>query len=197
MIQEMGRNIFIAENIHYEGDLTIGHCSAIGLGATTPNIKIGKYLKIGSFCLIDNNVTIGDYCVIEDGCYIYKNTIIGNEVRILNGSRIFGKTKIGDRSIINGSVSQRVIIEEDVRFFGRIAHSHRDHTLDWKTTVEPSPVFRKACIVGINALIIGDVEIGENSYIAAGETVRCDVPANSVFFKGEIHDKRKFRGLII
>lgn len=186
----------IAKNVICEKNVIIGNFCIIGNDNSLPTI-IKNDVSIGDFCKISGDVVIGSGCNIEDGCYIYKKTKLGNNVRILTGSKIFGKSCIGDNSIINGNVSQRVIIEENVRFFGRIAHSHRNHTLDWKTTVEESPKFKKGCFVGIGALIIGPIEIGENAYVGAGEIVRYNVPDNCAFINGKIIPKEKLRGIII
>ena len=43
----------------------------------------------------------------------------------------------------------------------------------------------------------GEIEIGENSYVAAGEIVRCNIPPESVYYKGRIYEKKYFRGIII
>jgi len=198
MIIKKGLNIYISPATKYIDQIEIGHSSIIGDYDDYVNpVKIGKNFRLGSFCKISKNVTIGDDCVIEDNCFIYHDTKIGNNVRIVTGSRISARCQIGNNAIINGSISQRVIIEENVRFFGRIAHSHYDHTLDWTTTAEPSPIFKKGCIIGVNTLIIGEVEIGENSYVAAGEVVRCNIPPESVYLKGQIFEKSHFRGIII
>lgn len=198
MIIQKGTSIYIAPSTKYLDHLEIGHCSIIGdFEDTTNPIVIGRNLKIGSFCKISKNVTIGNDCVIEDTCLIEHSVTIGNNVRLISGCRLLSRSKIGSGSIINSIVSNNVVIEENVRFFGRVAHSHYNHTLDWKTTSEPSPIFRKGCIVGINSLIIGEIEIGENSYVAAGEIVRCNIPPESVYYKGRIYEKKYFRGIII
>lgn len=198
MIIKKGLNIFISSATSYDGTLEIGHCSIIGDYNDDKNkVIIGSNVTIGTFCKIESNVKIGNKCMIEDNCSIYHSTIIGNGVQIVSGSRISARCSIGNECIINGIISQRVVIEDNVRYFGRIAHSHHNHTLPWKTTVESSPIFRKGCFVGVNALIIGDIEIGENSYIAAGEIVRCNIPSDTIYYKGKIYDKKYFRGVII
>ena len=205
MIIEKGLNIYVPPTTKYIGTLEVGHCSIIGnfndsqeLKTNTAEIvNIGKNLKIGAFCKISNNVTIGNDCMIGDNCQIYHTTTIGDNVIIETGSRVSARCRIGNNVIISGLVSQRVVMEDNVRYLGRIAHIHYNSTLDWKTTSEPSPIFRKGCVIGVNALIIGDVEIGENAYIAAGEIVRCNIPPDSVYYKGKIHKKEFFRGIIV
>src|ERR1035437_6952148 len=175
----------------------IGEFTIIGTGSSEDNIVIGRGTRIGNFCFIDKNVTIGDNCYIGDGVYIYSRTFIGNNVRLISKTTIDTQCNIGNNCIIDAIVSNKVIMEESVRFFGSIAHSHRNHTLDWKTTQEPSPIFRKGSIIGVGALIIGPIEVGENAYVSAGEVIRCDLPANHIYFKNQIIDKLKLRGFII
>lgn len=188
-------NSYVADNVHVEGILNVGFCSVIG-NAQEGNTFFGANCTVGDFCKIDHDVTVGNNAIIEDYCSIYKLCIVGSGLRMVSGSRVAARCIIGNNVIINGVVSQRVVIEDDVRFFGRTVHSHLDHTKDWKTTIEPSPVFKKGCIIGVNAMIMGGVTIGENSYVAAGEVVKCSIPANKVFINGEIIDKAYFRSFI-
>lgn len=192
----MNKEFNIIENITFGENVKLGRFCILG-DAALPTTNVGDNVTIGDYCKIAGNVIIGNGCAIEDNCLIYKGSILGENVRLVNGSKVFGRCEIGNNSIINGSISQRVIIEENVRFFGRIAHSHRNHNLDWKTTAEPSPVFKKGCFVGINALIIGPIVIGENAYVGAGEIVRQNVPDNYAFIKGRLIEKSKLRGFII
>lgn len=188
-------NSYIADNVHIKDKLSVGFCSIIG-NEQNGDTYIGLNCNIGDFCKVDHDVVIGDDATIEDYCSIYKMCTVGNGFRMVSGSRIAARCSIGNNVIINGIVSQRVIIEDDVRFFGRTVHSHLDHTKDWKTTVEPSPILKRGCIVGVNAMIMGGIIIGENSYVAAGEIVKCNVPADKVYINGKIIDKIYFRGFI-
>lgn len=197
MIIEHGLNISIAPSLEYQGDLTVGHCSIIGCGDAAGPISIGRDVTIGAFSIVESNVVVGDRCEIGNYCTVYSESRLGDNVKVLSGSRVYWKAQVGDRAIVNGYVSANVVIESDVRFFGRIAHSHRNHTLDWESTEEPSPVFRRGCFVGVGAMIVGAVTIGENAYIAAGEIVRCDIPADTVFYKSRMFPKASFRGLIV
>ena len=197
MIQYKGQNIVVSSNIEYTNTLTVGHCSIIGGTDTDCPVKIGENLIVGAFSIIEPGVQIGSNCEISHNCIVYTNVVIGDNVKILDGSRIYSNTIIGNGSIINGGVSERTIIGENVRFFGRIAHSHRNHTLDWDNTNEPSPVFKTGSFIGINALIIGNICIGQNSYIAAGEIVRFNIPDNMVFYKGKLFNKERFREFIV
>lgn len=187
----------VTKGTKIDDSVQIGEYSIIGNQQDSDNIAIDAGTIIYRFCFIDKNTKIGSNCILGDGVYIYKNCIIGDNVKIMCKSVIESGCKIGNGCVIDANIANKVIMEDNVRFFGQIAHSHRDHTLDWSTTSEPSPVFRKGSIVGVGALIIGDIEVGENSYVAAGEILRCNLPANSIYYKGKIYPKNFFRGLII
>ena len=197
MIKTRGLNQLICEPISYQGNLTVGHCSVVGYGDDVGPVTIGKDLTIGAFSILERNVTIGDDCEIGNYCTVYSDATIGSNVKLLSGSRVYWDAQVGDDAIVNGYVSADVIIEAGVRFFGRIAHSHRNHMRDWETTKEPSPIFRRRCFIGIGALIVGAVTIGEDAYVAAGEIVRSDIPDGTVYYKGKVFEKASFRGLIV
>lgn len=187
----------ISNGVKIGGSVQVGEYTVIGTNQETDNVIIDANTVINRFCYIDKNVHIGKSCKIGDGVYIYRNCKIGDNVQIQAKSIISKDCIIGNGCIIDGNVANKVVMEDNVRFLGQIAHSHRNHTLDWKTTSEPSPVFRKNSIIGVGALIIGDIEVGENSYVAAGEILRCDLPMDSVYYQGKIYPKKYFRGFII
>lgn len=190
-------NNIISLDVQLDSSCQIGKFNIIGRDTNASCVKIGSNLKLGSYSKIEDDVVIGSNCQIGDYCGVYYKTEMGDNVVLEHGSKIFARCKIGNNVIINANVSQRVIMEDGVKFFGRIAHSHRNHTVSWKDTIEPSPVFKKNSFIGINALIIGDVIIGENSYISAGEIVRTNIEPNKVVYKGKVYDKGFFKGLIV
>ena len=87
-------------------------------------------------------------------------------------------------------------LKDNVTFMGEVAHSHYDPSQDWDTTNEPSPCIENGSIVGVNALIVGGINIGKNCYVSAGEILRHDLPDNKVYIKGEVRDITEFRDLI-
>jgi acetyltransferase-like isoleucine patch superfamily enzyme len=121
---------------------------------------------------------------------------IGSGTKLLYGSQLFNNCRIGRNCIVGGDVSERVVLEDNVTFMGSIAHSHRNPTADWDTTDEPSPVFKRGCVVGVEALIIGGITIGEGAYIGAREVVRTDVPPQTVVYKGKWRPMAEWRGFL-
>lgn len=192
----IGTGIYVHPSVKVGKNVTIGHCTCIGYG--NPNdgdIVIGDNVTIGAFCVIHFGATINDGVVIDHYCKIGIETTIGKNSQILYGKHVYDEAKIGPNCIIGGHVADRTIIENDVTYLGEIAHSHRDASLDWDTTIEESPVIYKGSFVGVNALIIGGRKIGPCAYIGAGETVRTDIEKDMSLLNGEIKPLKTYRGL--
>lgn len=191
-----GDNIFIAKNTKILGNINVGHCTAIGMNESGLPTIIHQGVKIGAFCIIEDGVEIFENCDLDHYSSVYSNVIIERNTKILYGAKVFSNSKIGANCIIGGDIPERTILEDNVTMMGTIIHNHRDASLDWDTTDEPSPTIKKGAVVGCNSLIMGGITIGEGAYISVGETVKCDVPANSVFINGSISPIKKWRGLI-
>ena len=101
-------------------------------------------------------------------------------------SDVYWIVTVGHDSIIGGNAPDRTIIGNRVRHFGRIVHAQRDRSGGWDATEEPSPVICDGVLIGANAIIIGGIEIGKDSVIAANEVVKENVPEKSIFSHGKI-----------
>lgn len=194
---EIGIGIFVHENVKIGKNVKIGHCSCIGYGNPEDGeIIIGDNVTIGAFCVIHFGTTIDNDTNIDHYCKIGSEVKIGQNTRILYGKHIYDEVRIGKNCIIGGHIADRTVIEDNVEFFGEIAHSHRDATLDWDKTEEPSPIFYKGSVIGVNALIIGGRKIGPCLYVGAGEIVRTDIGENLAFIFGAERPISDFRGTI-
>ena len=187
-------NPYITEKVHFLGIKSIGFFSIVG--DEKMSTTIGDNAKIGRYCIVEGDVIIGDNFEMDDYCTVYQNCRIGNNVKLLYGKKIYGKSMIGNDCIIGGHIPERCILADRVTFMGEVAHSHYNPTRDWNTTDEPSPVIGEGSIVGVNAILVGGIHIGQNCYVSAGEILRTDLPDNTVFIKNEIKDIKYFKGLI-
>jgi UDP-3-O-[3-hydroxymyristoyl] glucosamine N-acyltransferase len=178
-------------------EVRIGPFTAIGLDGDATSI--GATSEIASHALVEGGATIGTRCFIDAFCRICAGATIGDDTQILYGAAVFEAAQIGRKCIIGGNVADRTIIEDFVTFFGEIAHDYRipGDLEAWDGgKARPSPIIRSRSVVGQNALLIGGIEIGPEAYVAAGETVRCNVPPDSIFVRGALQPLKKYRGLI-
>ena len=181
----------------FNGNASVGFCSYVGYEATEEEpVSIGGGVCIGAFCLIEGGVHLADRVEVDHYCRISYGSRIGTGTRVLYRAQIFDEVSIGENCIIAGELVDRTVVEDWVRFQGETAHSHTDATRDWNNTVEPSPTIKRGSVVGVGAILIGEITIGPRAYVAAGERVTCDVPEGMVLKGGELRPIADFRGMI-
>ncbi len=142
--------------------------------------KYGENLYLGSFSYIGSNVVIGNDVKIYPNCFIGDNVIIGDNVTVFAGAKIYSETVIGNNCTLHSGVIigadgfgfapnsdgtykkipqiGNVVIEDDVEI-GSCS------TIDRATL--GSTVIRKGVKLDNQIQIAHNVEIGENTVIAA------------------------------
>lgn len=181
----------------FEGRASVGFCSRVGHGSTPDDpVRIADGVRIGAFCLIEGGAHLGAGVEVDHYCRIGWGVRIGAGTRVLYRAQVFDEAIVGENCIIAGEIVDRTVIEDWVRFQGETAHVHTDATGDWDETVEPSPVIKRGSVVGVRAILIGGITIGPRSFVAAGERVTCDVPAEHVLQGGRPLPLSECRGMI-
>lgn len=200
---KIGNGIWINPKVVFGENVTVGHASCVGYDlldeqTQTLGTIIGSNVKIGAFCVISLGAKIGDNVELDHYCRIDLGSEIGNNTKILYSVQIFENVKIGENCIIGGDLIDRAVVEDNVTYMGHMAHSYRNpgSIQDWDTMIQPSPIIRHNSVVGERAMIIGGVSIGPESYIAAGEIVRTNIPPRSVLYKGKLMPIENWRGLL-
>lgn len=187
----------VSETAVLAAGISVGHFALIdpdGRGGT----RIGEGTCVGPHVLIEDDVEIGANCVIDAFCRICAGARIADGAKILYGVAVFEDVSIGRDCIIGGNVADRTVIEDYVTYFGEIAHSYRvpGDLAAWDGPPQPSPTIRTRAVVGQDALLIGGIEIGEGAYVAAGEIVRGNVPAEQMFVRGRLRAISQLRGVV-
>lgn len=147
----------ISDNVSYGDGFYLGSFSYIGA-----NVKIGKHVKIYPNCYIGDNVVVGDHSTIFAGAKVYSETVIGNHCVIHSGA-IIGADGFGFAPNKDGSYNKvpqigNVILEDNVDIGAGT-------TIDRATM--GSTVIRKGVKLDNQIQIAHNVEIGENTVIAA------------------------------
>ena len=148
--------------------------------------KVGDNIYAGEFAVISDNARIGNNVKIYPQVFIGDNVVIGDNTTLFAGVKVYSDTRIGNDCIIhsgtvigsdgfrfepqnegNKKVPQigNVIIEDDVEIGANCA-------IDRATL--GSTILRKGVKFDNLVHIAHNVEIGENSYLAA-----CNVVAGS------------------
>jgi|SRR5262249_12076882 len=140
--------------------------------AITPDVKLGKNLKLSKFinlygCEVGDDTKIGAFVEIQKNAYVGKRCKISSHTFICEGVRIEDNVFVGHGvTFINDSYPRATTDSGQLQTES-----------DWK--VEPTVVERGASI-GSGATILCNITIGENAIVGAGSVVTKNVPANGI-----------------
>lgn len=141
----------------------IGHHCVIGAG-----VIIGEDCRIGDHVNIREGVRIGDRCVIGTKVDLQFEATIGDDVRIFNEAQIAGGMRIGNGTFIGPGVVT--------------ANDRRIDAKDYRDKGLTPPVIGERVTIGMAAVILPGVTIGDGATVAAGAVVTKDVPADATVY---------------
>ena len=148
---------FIGEGVDLPQDIYLGAFTHIGNG-----VKLGNGVKIYPQVSIGDNVEIGDDTILYSGVRVYKDCKIGSNC-IIHSNAVLGSDGFGFAPNENGAFDKvpqlgNVVVEDDVEIGA-------GSTIDRATL--GSTIIRKGAKLDNQLQIAHNVEIGENSVIAA------------------------------
>lgn len=129
---------------------------------------IGREVCIGDHAVIREDTRIGDRCVIGTKVDIQYGCTIGDDVRILNETQIAGGTVIGAGTFIGPGVQT-----------ANDPHVARFGLDDYRDRGQVAPVIGSKVFIGVGAILLPGVNIGDGAVIGAGAVVTKDVPARA------------------
>jgi UDP-2-acetamido-3-amino-2,3-dideoxy-glucuronate N-acetyltransferase len=162
--------------------------------------KIGKDVKIGRFCIVEDDVELADGVILEDYAMVLQGTKIGINTKIGTYTKVGRNVSIGENcsftsfceirdechlgnSVIMGSrgtLSAGTIVEDDVVMkYAFVVTDTPDLTKNDEKVVGR---LKKGSRFGASVVIMPAVTIGENAEIGACSQVRKDVPDDEVWF---------------
>jgi len=157
----------ILGNTQIGEDCRIGACSIIADSRLGDRVEAGPFTVIGA-SQVENDARIGPYARLRFDNYVESGAHIGNFVelkktRMRKGAKAMHLAYLGDS----------VIGEEANIGAGTITCNYdgvRKHT----TTIG------KGAFVGSNSTLVAPIEIGEDSYVAAGSVITEPVPPDAL-----------------
>jgi len=136
------------------------------------NVQIHSHSVISQNTILGNNINCGNYT------FIGENSIIEDDVEIMYGAKIFSRVKVGKGAWVGGFVCNDAVIESNCVVMGKLIHTFTNAVIG---VGEPAPVIRKGAFIGMNAVVIGGIEVGENAYIAAGAVLTKSALAGKLY----------------
>jgi UDP-2-acetamido-3-amino-2,3-dideoxy-glucuronate N-acetyltransferase len=134
--------------------------------------QIGSGTTIWQFAVILENAVIGDNCNINCHTFIENEVYIGNNVTIKSGVFIW----------------DGITIEDNVFIGPNVTFTNDKYP---KSKVYPDRfqkiIVRKGASIGAAAILMGGIEVGQYSLVAAGSLVTHNVPAFSIVMGSPAH----------
>jgi len=145
-----------------------------------PWVRIGDHCNIGPHSVIYYEVEIGANTLIGDGasirekCTIGRSCIIGRNTTILYSTVIGSNTKIMDLVNITGNslIGENVFIAANTG----CANDNAMGKLPYDEAAMLGPTIKDGASIGLGALLLPGVVIGEKAVVGAGAVVTSDVP---------------------
>ena len=155
----ISKHSFISETAKVGSNIYAGEFAVVG-----ENVKIGNNVKIYPQVFIGDNSVIGDNTTLFAGVKVYSETVIGKNCIIHSGTVIGSDGFRFNPQNDNQKIPQigNVIIEDNVEIGANCA-------IDRATL--GSTILRKGVKFDNLIHIAHNVEIGENSYLAAGNVI--------------------------
>jgi UDP-3-O-[3-hydroxymyristoyl] glucosamine N-acyltransferase len=167
---------FISESAKVGTNVYAGEFSFIG-----ENAKIGNNVKIYPQVYVGDNVVVGDNTTLFSGVKLYSETLIGKDCIIHSGTVIGSDGfRFAPQNEVNKKIPQigNVIIEDDVEIGANCA-------IDRATL--GSTILRKGVKFDNLIHIAHNVEIGENTYMAADSVIAGSTKiGKNCMFSGQI-----------
>ena len=142
---KLGKRVYVGDFAYIGKNTVVGDCTKI-----YENVYIGDDVKIGS------------HCVIYPGACIYSGMVIGNNV-IIHANAVIGSDGFGYAPLEDGTWKKiehtgNVVIEDDVEI-GSCAGIDKSQM--------GSTIIRKGCKIDNHCQIAHNVEVGQNTVMAA------------------------------
>jgi acetyltransferase-like isoleucine patch superfamily enzyme len=172
--------IFLEKEYDIDDNVIIGYLPARKIA--NYELHIGKGAKIRNGTIIYAGTKIGENLETGHNCIIREECVIGNNLKIWSNSVIDYGCIIGNNVHIHNLVyvCQYSIIEDDVFLAPGVCLANDKYPVrkfGWE-----GPKILKGARIGMNAVILPGVIIGEGALVGAGSVVTKNVPPHSVVF---------------
>src|SRR6185295_19242900 len=183
----LGDGVLFGPNVLVEEGTRLGKVPRLARSSATlsenlPALRLGVRVTVCAGAILYVGSVVGDEAIIGDQAQVRERSVIGPQTVVGRGSAIDNDGTIGARVKIQSNVYVTAfsVIEDDV-FIGPRASTTNDDTMSRHAPdfALRGATLRRACRIGGGAVLVPDVEVGEEAFVAAGAVVTKDVPARA------------------
>jgi len=170
---QVGTDTIIEPFARLLGATSIGEDCRIGAGAILENAILADGVTVAPYTLIadsrvDTAAQVGPFARLRMDAHVGRDARVGNFVELK-------KTHLGD-----GAKSQHLAYLGDSEIGDRVNIGAGTITCNYDGEKKHRTRIGAGAFVGSNSTLVAPIEIGENSYIAAGSVITHQVPAESL-----------------
>lgn len=146
-----------------------------------PDITLlGDDIVLGANVIVHEGCVVSSRCFIDDRARLGYGCSVGEGVRIEYGATVCDRVQIGSGSVIAGFICDAARIGAHCVVMGTLVHElSTPMSSEWGVE-EAAPSVSDDVVVGMGAIIVGGVQLGARSYIAAGAIVTRNVPPDTI-----------------
>jgi len=140
-------------------------------------VVIGTQAIVFAGARVGARAIVADQAMVRERCTVGPDTVVGRASLLDNDVVVGARVKIQSNVYVTGYS----VIEDDV-FVGPCAMTTNDHTMGRHRKGIPlhGAILRRACRVGGAAVLLPNVEVGEEAFVAAGAVVTAAVAPRKV-----------------
>lgn len=154
-------------------------------------MKRGIFSHVARGVILGEGTRICDYAQVQAHCVIGRNCTIGAKVTVEEDC------VIGDRTTIQAHayITAHSVIGHDCFIAPMVAFSNDNFMgmgkLEDRLPFRKGPTLKDRCRIGVGAILLPSVVIGENAVVGAGSVVTKDIPAGEVHWGNPAKFQRK------
>jgi UDP-2-acetamido-3-amino-2,3-dideoxy-glucuronate N-acetyltransferase len=190
----LGGNVVIHDGTRLGARLRLGDNCVIGKPATLSArsnarggdqgaASLGDGVAVGAGAVVLAGAQIGDACVVADQAHVRERVEIGPETVVGRGASIENDVRIGARVKLQTAayITAWSVVEDDVFVAPGVLLTNDPTAGRRGASIELRGAhLRRACRVGGGAVLLPGIELGEESFVAAGAVVTKDVPPRAL-----------------
>lgn len=169
---QIGQDTVIEPGTYLKGDTVIGEDVVVGLNTVIENSQIADGVEIRQSVVRDSTVgknsDVGPHSHLRNGAVLGENVHIGNFVEIKK-STIGDNTKAGHHTYVGDAE-----VGKDVNIGCGVVFANYNGKIKSKTIVG------NRAFIGSNSTLVAPVELGKNTFVAAGSTITNDVQESAL-----------------
>ncbi len=178
---KIGDNAVVADNVVLGRQPKLAPTSTTKVEGILPSLEIGSDCSVGTSAVIYAGTKLGKNVTVADLATIREKVVIGDFVLVGRGVAIENEVSIGDYTKMqtNSYITAYSILEDHVFIAPMVTFTNDNYMgrTEKRLKEMKGAHVKRGARVGGNSILLPGIEIGEESFIAAGSIVTKNVPA--------------------